>query len=318
MTEFIFLVLLSVGLAVLFLPELHDLKRTVAVFLKNRMAEFRNDDWENLRRERFHEKILEHLRLLLQAGFSMGTRKSVKVFIILSGISGAGAFLMTAGRISLLLVLPVAGTGLLLPYLFLRCIVQGKQVAGSKEGEILVTELLNHYKIHYCNMIHAVEQTALTMEGAPYCRRLLFNLSRGLNKISGEMELRQLLDEFQMSLGTFWAGILSANIFLACDSGIDVTESLSDLAQSMKRARDVEEFLHRENNEVRIILKYLVPGSWLLLTVGGIFFFGLSAEEWFHYQFRTDAGAAWFSLTLLVYAAAVGLYLLFSVRKFDL
>ncbi len=318
MTEFIFLVLLSVGLAVLFLPELRDLKRTGAVYLKKRIAEFRNDDWENLRRERFHEKILEHLRLLLQAAFSMGTRKSVKVFIILSGISGAGAFLMTAGRISFLLVLPVTGTGLLLPYLFLRCIVQGKQVAGSQEGEILVTELLNHYKIHYCNMIHAVEQTALTMEGAPYCRRLLFNLSRGLNKISGEMELRQLLDEFQMSLGTFWAGILSANIFLACDSGIDVTESLSDLAQSMKRARNVEEFLHRENNEVRIILKYLVPGSWLLLTVGGIFFFGLSAEEWFHYQFRTDAGAAWFLLTLLVYAAAVGLYLLFSVRKFDL
>jgi len=318
MTEFVFLVLLFVGVTVLFLPELRDLKRIVSVYMRKRIGEFRNDDWENLRRERFREKILEHLRLLLQAGFSMGTRKSVHVFLILSGLCGAGFFLVTAGRISLLLVLPVTGVGFLLPYLFLRCIVQGKQVAGSQEGEIMVTELLNHYKIHYCNMIHAVEQTALTMEGAPYCRRLLFNLSRGLNKISGEMELRQLLDEFQMSLGTFWAGILSANIFLACDSGIDVTESLSDLAQSMKRARNVEEFLHRENNEVRIILKYLVPGSWLVLTIGGIFFFGLSAEEWFYYQFRTDAGTAWFSLTLLVYAAAVGMYLLFSVRKFDL
>ena len=54
---------------------------------------------------------------------------------------------------------------------------------------------MNHYKIHYYNMIHAVEQTALTMEGAPYCRRLLFNLSKGLNRVTGNDDIKGVLND---------------------------------------------------------------------------------------------------------------------------
>ena len=319
MTEMIFFLMLTVGLCVLFLPDLKDLKRWAVIYFKRWLSGFQNEEKGQIqRRERFQEELMEHIRLLLQTAFSMGTRKSVKVFLVLSLIIGMSVFLAGAGRLSLLLTIAAGGMGTLLPYLLLRCIVQGQQVTGSQEGEILVTELLNNYKMHYCNMVHAVEVTAMTIEGAPYSRKLLFNLSRGLNKAAGENSLKPLMDEFQLALGTSWAGILASNIYLACSTGMKVTESLSDLAVSMEQARKIEEFLHRENNEVRLILKYLVPGSCIMLTAGGIWFFGLSAREWFQYQFRTGTGIAWLLLTLTMYLSAVCMYLFFSVRKFDL
>ena len=319
MIELFFFLMLTAGFCVLFFPDLQDRKQRMILFFRRHLSGFRTEEsQQHMQQERFLEKIPEHIRLLLQTAFSMGTQKSVKVFLGVSVLSGMGVFLAAAGRLSWLLTIAAAGMGLLLPYLLLRCVVQGQQVTGSQEGEILVTELLNHYKMHYCNMVHAVEVTAMTIEGAPYSRRLLFNLSRGLNKVSGEKELKLLLDEFQFALGTSWAGILASDIYLACGAGMRVTESLSDLALSMERARQIEEFLHRENNEVRIILKYMVPGSSILLTAGGVWFFGLSAGEWFQYQFRTGTGLAWLLLTFIMYLTAVSMYLFFSVRKFDL
>lgn len=319
MMELFFFLLLTAGLLILYAPEIQDIRRLFIFSLKKWVAGFYSGEiQEHLKGERYREQFMEHIRLLLQTGLSLGTCKSVRMFLFLSGLLGVAAFFMTVGRIAVCLTVISSGAGVLMPYLFLRCIVQGKQVAGSQEGEILVTELLNNYKIHHCNMVHAVEQTAIMMEDAPFSRTLLFNLSRGLNRVSDEEEMKRLLHEFQFSLGTSWAGILAMNLYLACYSGMQVTDSLSDLARSMERARQLEEFLHRENNEVRMILKYLIPGSFLLLTVSGVHFFGLSPSEWFYNQFRTDAGIAWLSVTLLLYLTASGTYLLFSIRKFDL
>lgn len=319
MIELFFCVLLTIGCLTLFSNEIRAYFRSALSLIKIRLAPYRDDAGDgSVARDHFKEKFPEHIRLLLQTAFSMGTKKSVRAFLILSAAAGAAVMLLIAGRISWLLTVGAACMGCMLPYLFLRCFVQGKQVSGSREGEVLVTELLNNYKIHYYNMVHAVEQTAMSLEEAPYSRRLLLNLSRGLNKASGDREMQDLLKEFQFSLGTSWAGILTMDIYLSCSSGIRVSESMSDLALSLKRAREVEEYLHRENNEVRLILKYLMPASFVLLTVGGIHFFDLSFGEWIKYQFGTSAGIAWMLVTVILYMAAVGIYLLLSVRKFDL
>ena len=191
-------------------------------------------------------------------------------------------------------------------------------MASSMEGEVLVTEILNHYKIHYCNMQEAIETAALHMEDAPHSRQLLLNLSRGLQKASTAAEMKGLMEDFRFSIGTSWASILTEDMYLACSSGLRVTDSLSDLAASMREARKLEELNRRENNEARLILKYLVPAGSLLMTVGGVRFFGLSMEEFLRYQFRTGPGITWFLLTFVTYLAAIFVHLLLSRRKFDL
>ena len=319
MIEAFFFLLLIFGVTVWKLPELRDCMRIAEYRWKNWKAGFCNEEeWNAGRRNRFRGKIPEHIRRMLQIGLSMGTRRSVKVFLFLSVFLAFGIFLTSVWRIGCPAALVGGITAGLLPYLGLRCIIQGRQVAGSHEGEILVTELLNNYKIHYCNMVQAVEVTAMTIEGAPYSRKLLLNLSRGLNRVSGERELKVLTEEFRLAMGTYWSNILADNIYLACNSGMRVTDSLSDLAKSMESVRKIEEFSRRENNEARAILRYLLPLGSIAMTVGGIYFFGLSFREWFAYQFQTSTGIAWFLLWMVSYLTAVGVHLLLTNRKFDL
>ena len=319
MIEAILILLFAVGILVFYLPEIKDLWRLLRFYFQRWKNSFvLEEGWLQARQEAYQQKVLEHIRRLLQVTFSVGTQKGVRYFLCISGILSITVFILMLSWSSFGMASAAAGTSALMPYLFLRCIVQEKQVTGSHEGEILVTEILNNYKIHYCNMIQAIEVTAVTMEGAPYSRQLLFNLSRGLNRMSGNADLELLMEEFRFALGTSWAGILSANMYLACSSGIRVTESLSDLAKSMERARQIEEFSRRENNEGKLILRYLVPGTCILLTAGGIHFFGLTLNEWIYYQFQTNTGRTWAVLVLLSCLGAAAVQMLLSKRKFDL
>lgn len=318
MIEAVLLILFAVGLLTLTLPEMEDLYRLIRYRIRVWYFWFHNEEeWLDARRQRMDERIFESIRRLLQAGYSMGTRKSVVAFFILSGSLGLITLLLVAGWISLPLTILTCLFSSGLPYLFLRCKIQGQRVASSQEGEVLVTELLNNYKIHYCNMRQAIEVTAMTMEGAPHCRKLMLNLARGLHKAVAGGDVEILMEEFRFAIGTSWANILATDMYLACSGGLRVTESLSDLARSMAQARQLEEYGRRENNEARWMLCYLVPIGGLLMVLGGCHFFGLTISQLLHYQFHTGPGITWFVIWLTTYMAAVGVHLLLTRRKFD-
>ena len=197
MTEAILLLLFMVGILVLYLPELGDMWRIMRFRILQWKESFQLEEgWLQSRKESYQQKFPEYIRRLLQVTLSAGTRKGVRYFFLLSVSSGTVMFLFMICQASLFTAAGASAAMAVMPYLLLRCMVQEKQVAGSHEGEILVTEILNNYKIHYCNMVTAIEVTAVTMEGAPYCRQLLFNLSRGLNRMSGNRDLELLMEEY--------------------------------------------------------------------------------------------------------------------------
>ena len=86
----------------------------------------------------------------------------------------------------------------------------------------------------------------------------------------------------------------------------------------MRKAREVEEFSKRENNEAFLILKYLIPISAVGLAEGALIVFDMSVKQFLYYQFRTRAGITWFVLWIVSYTAAAAVNILFTRRKFDL
>ena len=167
-------------------------------------------------------------------------------------------------------------------------------------------------------MQQAIEVTARVIEEAPNSRKLLFNLSRGLNTAGDGDRISRLLNEFRMSLNTSWGNILTNNMYFALVSGMEVTEALSDLAETIKRARKVDEYARRENNEAGLILKYLVPVSYFLTAAGGIGYFGLTPEKFLHYQFGTEVGLTWFTVSSVIYGAGLLLNGWLTRTKLDL
>lgn len=127
--------------------------------------------------------------------------------------------LLLGHRISLLLTLDAVMLAMLLPYAGLRLLLQRKRAAASREGEILLTELLENYKICYLNMRRAIEVSAQTIQEAPHAKRLLFSLSKGLNRGSSDAETETLLEEFRLSLPYLLGQYFVSQSVVCADTG---------------------------------------------------------------------------------------------------
>ena len=248
---------------------------------------------------------IEHVRILLQITLGVGTERGMKAFWLLTILPCAAVLLYLIDKIPLTIATGAAALTACMPYGLLRLRLQRMRVESSREGEILLTELLNNYKINYKNMQHAIENTAKSIEDAPNSRKLLCNLSKGLNTAGSNKRIYELLNEFRLSIKTSWANILVDNMYFALVSGMEVTEALTDLTETIKQARKVDEYARRENTEAGLILKYLAPVSYFMTVAGGIWYFGLTPEKFLLYQFRTEAGLTWFTISSVIYGTGL-------------
>ena len=266
----------------------------------------------------FNRTPLDDLSKLLSSTLGLASKGWNYVFIGVSLALELIVFIVLKERVDSKLLIAVCVFSSLLPMLVLLCRLKILRIKASKEGEILLTEILDNYKINYYNMQQAIEITALTIKEAPGSKKLLFNLSKGLNTASSHEDIRRLLDEFEYGLGTSWASVMADNLYFALVSGIRVTAAMEDLIQTLIQARKVSEYARRENNEGVLILKYLVPLCYGLTVVGATKYFGLSIEEYLKYQFQTDVGLGWFAISLMVYGAGLFLGFFLSKTKLDL
>ncbi len=321
MTEVILFLLLISGTASLFWEILTD----IAIRLRQCAASWYN----SLKRAElpvFAEqtvpstdgRLTHHIKLLLQLTLGIGSEKGLRVFGVLCGCCGGLVILLLGHRVSMRLALSAALLAMVFPYAGLQLMLQQKRNAASREGEILLTELLENYKICQFHMRDAIELTAQTMEEAPNARRLLFSLSKGLNRGLDDAQTRRMLEEFRLSIHTSWANILTANLSFALLSAAEITEALQDLTETMVQARKVDEYAKRENQEAGMMLRWLAPVCYLLTVIGGIFCFRLSPGQFLHYQLETQMGLTWLVLSGMLYGSGLLLYGFLRRGRLDL
>jgi hypothetical protein len=100
--------------------------------------------------------------------------------------------------------------------------------------------------------------------------------------------------------------------------GIRVEEALEDLAGTLKSARKVEEYSKRENNESALMIRFMVPLTYLMTAYIGIVFFGFGTKKFLEYQFGTEVGATWFTIFIIVYTTSYMVNSFLSKNKLDL
>ena len=205
-----------------------------------------------------------------------------------------------------------------MPCCILLARLHARRVSRSREGDILVQEILNNYKIYDYNMKEAIEVTAATMEDAPEARRLVLQLAKGLQRAVTRREVEQVLSVFRYSLDTAWGNALAANILFACVYGIRVDAAMEDLLGGIVKSRQVVEHGKRENNEARMMLKYLAPVSFALSVAAACRYFDFTLGKFLRYQLGTALGLKWFLIMVMLYAAGVLINMFFSREKMDI
>ena len=312
MTAAFLIILLASGIFILTYESMKDLYDAVRIIFKRLLLSFRGTD--------FTEKgeVWEHVRILMGITLGMGKDRSVMAFFGLSGLLSLSSMVLLSGKVPLELNILSSLLGAFLPYIMLLIRREKLRIQSSKEGEKMLRELMDNYKIYYFNMKEAIDRTAMTLRDAPRSKRILTGLSRGLDRAGSERSISRLLEEFSLSINTSWSNTLKNLMYFSLVYGVRVDEGMEDLGSTLKSARMVEEYSRRENNESSLMIKYMVPFIYLMTAVSGIRIFGLGAEKFMHYQFGTEVGATWFTILAVIYIISYIVNLFLSENKLDL
>ena len=271
-----------------------------------------------VKKQKSTDAFEKHIYMLLQITFGAKHPDSVYMFAMISGLTAMVGWFLTIFILPTRTAVFIAFICLFIPYIYLRTRLQNHQVKLSHEGEVLVTELLNNYKISHYNIKEAIELTAISLHEAPLSKRTLYDLARNLNTAASKEEIKDAVDVFKYSIGTSWANILSSNIYFAQVDGTEITNSLQDLADAIIKARKAVEANKRENSEGNIMIKYLVPVIYAGTILGAVYFYDFTIEKFISYQILTPTGASWFVGIIGSYIAGIALSSFLTRSKMDI
>jgi len=273
---------------------------------------------DELREKGSEDELLSKLNNMLYITLDMKGENAGYLFVVISLGIGLISFIFLSAAFNVRLGLFGFIAVSIIPFVVVRTRLQNFRVDISREGESLVTELLNNYRIYHYNMREAIEKTAESIEEAPHSRKMLLSLAKGLTTARSNDESRNSIEQFRYSIDTSWGDMLASNIAFGHIDGIRVTEALKDLVDNITKARKALEQNKRENNESKIMLKVLFPAMCVLTYVGAVKFFGFTPSKFFHYQFGTSAGVGWSIGLVLVYIVSLLISAFLTRQKMDL
>jgi len=206
----------------------------------------------------------------------------------------------------------------LLPYMVLRLRLYTIRIESSYEGEFLISELINQYKLNYFNMVEAIEATVKHLDGSPRSKKLLFTMSIKLKSYRNSIELSEILDEFTYAVDTQWSRMLVNNLMLSIDEGFMVTSGLTDIQSELKRAKSAYEKSERNTTEGFAIAKIFIPGLYICTIFMSSKYFNFTVQKFMAYQVFTPVGLKMFMANLVLFTFNMLVMILFKKRKFDI
>ena len=267
---------------------------------------------------RTYGKAGTHIYMLIQAAEAEKYFTSVERFYLISMLLGLVPGLLFTLVVSWQTACLWGCFLFALPYLALQAQLHEKRVRRSREGDVLVQELLNYYQICDYNMTEALEKTALALKEEPLGKRLFLQLAKDLQNAVTKKEVEDLLAEFRYAFDTVWGNVLASNILFSHLYGVRVDGALKDLLHCMVQSRKAVEYSRRENHEARIMLVWLTPISFLLSIFFACRFFGFTLKKFFSYQLGTALGLQWFFTMLFCYVVSLLVHGFLAKEKMDI
>lgn len=200
-------------------------------------------------------------------------------------------------------------------FLFYR--LRQLRVNTSHEGQFMVNELLNNYRIFHMNITEAIDHTVLNLDHYPNSKRVLSRLAMGLKEYKNENELEKLIEEFRYSIDTTWGELLGILILNASLYGDDIKEGLMDIINELRNLERLNEKNKQSNVEGELMLKILIPIMILGSFYGMFKWFGFTFKKYVEYQFENSTGFTTFFYSLIAICVTYLLHLFLKKEKND-
>lgn len=258
--------------------------------------------------------MTRHIEMILSVTFNIKSTYSTTTFFIISAtIFFLTYLLLEKSGGQFILNIFISSSAGLIPYILLHIKLRHIRVNSSYEAEGLLTELINQYKINYFNMIEAIDRTIPNLKKQPHSRKALTRLSLSIKQYQTKEELDEIIQEFNFSMNTSWAMLLSNNIFLSQEYGDNIQESLEDILSDLIDLKGIHEKNKQYNHETFTMIKYLAPGTYLFSIYTMFAFFGFTIDKFIKYQFQNPIGFKYFLLTIIF--IIINYFIYFFMKK---
>ena len=263
--------------------------------------------------------IIHHLEKIMNIVYQgQNAKRNVTIFIAISlSIYILFLYFLLYQGFGIRSVLVSAALALM-PYGYLRSKLATTRIAGSYEGEKLIAELVNQYKMNSRNIIAALDDCVLNLEDEPISKRALFRLSMRVKTYQAEEELRAILDDFIYAFHTEWSKMLADNFYSAIEEKIDVLTGLEGILSECKQINENLEKGKRNNIEAFVMIKYLGPFFFVVFLWMAHSMMDYSWQEIFEYEFQRSDGLMIFIMSIgAIFINLVAVNLL-SRQKYDI
>src|SRR5665647_1673006 len=211
-------------------------------------------------------------------------------------------------------------TGLImgvLPVLILKIKIETIRRKSSYEGEKLIGNFLSQYRISGFNIYEAMEKVVENYKDTKVSNRLLIKLLLELRETGNPHQIEKACNSFAYAVNTNWGRMLSYNIALAAESGINISSAVEDILIQLREARTLVEERKRMNAEALRMLVYLVPCMYLGTVFLSVSVIDMSLRDFLHNQFFSSQGFT--MLLAIIFMLLINIVIIESVnnQRFD-
>ncbi len=287
------------------------------VFRGNILYLFKSISWPMLQRREYESRIRKHLRQIFQV-VTNGKHINEKIFIfILISIAvlvGMGIVMVRPFKFNGIVIATIMAA---MPYGYIRAKLALKQVAGSFEGEILVAELINQYKMCSKNIYETIDKSVLELNDSTLSKKALFQLRLKLNSYTKESELREAFNDFAANWNTIWARMLADNLYNAVKEEVNILPGLENIMEQGKRVNQTIEENKKDGMETEVMVKILFPLFSLLMLFLARNMVGYPWNRILSYLFIEPIGLILISVYIFLWGLNLVILPVLNKQKYD-
>lgn len=204
-----------------------------------------------------------------------------------------------------------------LPYGLLRIRLESVRHRGSFEGEKVISEFLRQYRIYKYNLYETLEQMVERLEGCKVSQRLFFQILIRLRNTGNPIVIREACDLYYFGIHTNWSRMLSTNLRMAAEKGVNISLSVEDILIQLRDARTVTEERKRMNSEATRMTVFMIPLLYVITVWLSCRYMALPFSSFCKNQFGTSQGLLFFLFIWILFLFNLALLDYVNHRTFD-
>nr|WP_315024003.1 hypothetical protein [uncultured Aminipila sp.] len=268
---------------------------------------------ERRRQLKDRSKLQKHFDCIAKATLNI---KGSYLMIFMSGVYFV-VMLLAHGNLPIMSSIILATSIAAAPYMLLRIKFEGIRRKSSFEGEMIVSNFLNQYRIVNFNVYEALEKLLEESKNTKASNPFVLKMLLELRSTGNPKEIKNAVNKFASVINTNWSRMFAYNIQLAAEKGINVSLAIEDILMQLRDARTIFEERKRLNSEAMRIVVYMIPFLYVFTVVISLRYIGMSFIKFIENQLFTKEGFLFFTVSGVMFLINIAIMEIVSRQKFD-